>query len=68
MDMRIVYQLVPVSPLPPVFWNHRVGGNFRTWSLNLKGTYIKVFWNKDLAFMELRRPFRKTGALPPGPP
>ncbi len=37
--LRSIYQLVPVPPSPLVSWNHGVGGNFRTWSLNHKDLY-----------------------------
>jgi len=31
-----VYYLIPLPPLPPVFWNHEVSRNFSIRSLNLK--------------------------------
>src|ERR1700674_133042 len=37
-----VYYLVPPSPLPPVSWNHRVGGNFLLRSLNPKDLYQSI--------------------------
>jgi hypothetical protein len=42
MEMRDVYQLVLVPPSPPRSWNHRVGGNFRTWSLKHKDLYQSI--------------------------
>src|SRR5207302_10774671 len=43
-----INQLVPPPPSPLVSWNHRVSGNFRTWSLILKDLYQSIP-DKDLA-------------------
>jgi hypothetical protein len=39
---RECYQLALVPPSPPGSWNHRVGGNFWTWSLKHKDLYQSI--------------------------